>query len=77
LGEQQSNWSLVMILLSSSFGLEQETVLGTWFSEDYPQGGMPVRLVEGLLYRLLMITTEKEGKYLNWNLMTRNILVLR
>lgn len=30
---------LVMILLSFSFGVEKETVSGTWFSEDYPPGG--------------------------------------
>ncbi len=29
----------VMCLLSSSFGAEDEVVLGTWFSEDHPKGG--------------------------------------
>lgn len=55
---------LVMILLSSSFGLEQETVLGTWFSEDYPQGGYACAFGGRSAISIINDNDRKRGKVL-------------
>jgi len=55
---------LVIILLSFSFGTEKETVLSTWFSEDYPPGGYGCAFGGRSAISIINDSDRKRGKVL-------------